>query len=62
LVSTSWIDWSKPSVPTSSAPDCSASLPKLLVSDCADFLPLRSAKVLMLSSPSRTIRTAFEAM
>jgi hypothetical protein len=25
----------------------SASLPKLLVSDCADFLPLRSAKVLM---------------
>ncbi|MCY1306730.1 hypothetical protein D9M70_566060 [compost metagenome] len=32
-VSTSWIDWSKPSVPTSSAPEAVASLPKLLVSD-----------------------------
>ncbi|MNY58139.1 hypothetical protein D3C86_1944420 [compost metagenome] len=61
-VRTSWIDWSKPSVPTSSAPEACASLPKLLVSDWADFLPLRSAKSLISASSPLTISTALEAI
>ncbi|MOA49370.1 hypothetical protein D3C78_1722420 [compost metagenome] len=52
----------KPCTATTSAPWLCASLPKLLVSVLADFLPFRSSKDLMLVLSSRTISTAADEM
>ena len=58
----SWIDWSKPSVPTSSAPFVSASLPKLRGQRLRRLLALEVGEVLMSVLSPRTISTALEAM
>ncbi|MNE28876.1 hypothetical protein D3C76_1731740 [compost metagenome] len=61
-LSTSSSDWLKPSVATTSAPDVFASWAKLLVRDWEDFLPFRSAKLLMLLLSLCTTTTALEVI